>query len=64
MHTATRVWNDQHSVPAIEISVLGEPMTFFVRTVGDPAKVTAAVRRDVQAVDANVPIYNVRTLEE
>jgi len=39
-------------------------MTFFVRTVGDPAKVTAAVRRDVQAVDANVPIYNVRTLEE
>ena len=64
MHTSITVRNDQHSVPAIEISVLGEPMTFFVRTVDDPAKVTAAVRRDVQAVDANVPIFNVQMLEE
>src|SRR5207247_5265710 len=28
-----------------------------------PTKVTAAIRREVQSVDANVPIYNVRTLE-
>ncbi len=42
---------------------LGAPMTLYVRTVGDPAKVTAAIRHEVQAVDANVPIYNVRTLE-
>jgi ABC-type antimicrobial peptide transport system permease subunit len=42
---------------------LGVPMTLYVRTVGDPAKVTSAIRREVQAVDANVPIYNVRTLE-
>jgi predicted permease len=42
---------------------LGEPMTLYVRTVGDPAKMAAAVRREVQAVDANVPVYNVRTLE-
>jgi predicted permease len=42
---------------------LGEPMTLYVRTVGDPAKVTAAIRREVRAVDANRPIYNVRTLE-
>jgi len=38
-------------------------MNLSVRTVGDPAKVTAAIRREVQAVDANVPVYNVRTLE-
>ena len=42
---------------------LGFPMTLYVRTVGDPARVTAAVRREVQAVDANIPIYHVRTLE-
>ena len=42
---------------------LGEPMTLYVRTVGNPAKVTADIRREVRAVDANVPIYNVRTLE-
>jgi ABC-type antimicrobial peptide transport system permease subunit len=40
-----------------------EQMTLQVRTVGDPAKVTAAIRREVQAVDANVPICKVRTLE-
>jgi len=38
-------------------------MNLCVRTVGDPAKVTSAIRREVQSVDANVPIYNVRTLE-
>ena len=38
-------------------------MTLQVRTVGDAAKVTAAVRREVQVVDANVPVYKVRTLE-
>jgi len=40
-----------------------QPMTLCVRTVGDPAKVAGAIRREVRAVDANVPIYNVRTLE-
>jgi predicted permease len=38
-------------------------MTLQVRTVGDPGKMTAAIRREVRAVDANVPIYNLRTLE-
>jgi predicted permease len=38
-------------------------MNLCVRTVGDPAKVTAAIRREVQSVDTNVPVYNIRTLE-
>jgi ABC-type antimicrobial peptide transport system permease subunit len=42
---------------------LDQPMTLQAREVGNPAKVTAAIRREVQAADANVPIYNVRTLE-
>ena len=38
-------------------------MNLCVRTVGDPTKVTAAIRREVQSIDTNVPVYNVRTLE-
>jgi predicted permease len=37
--------------------------TLVVRTSGDPTAVTAAVRQAVQAVDADVPLYQVRTLE-
>jgi len=40
-----------------------EPMTLYARTVGDPTKVATAIRHAVQAVDPNVPVYNVRTLE-
>jgi putative ABC transport system permease protein len=40
-------------------------MTLVVRTAApDPAEMTAAVRREVQAVDPNQPVYNVRTMEE
>ena len=71
-------YKDVREEPRNVIAVRGEPpnvvyvpfeqsvveqMTLYVRTVGDPAKVTAAIRREVQAVDTNVPIYNVRTLE-
>ena len=39
-------------------------MTLHVRTAGEPATMLAAVRREVQALDASLPIYNVKTLEE
>ncbi len=71
-------YKDVREEPRNVIAVRGEPpnvvyvpfeqsvveqMTLLVRTLGDPAKVTAAIRREVQTADANVPIYNVRTLE-
>ncbi len=37
--------------------------TLFVRTVGDPGKAAAGLRREIAAVDRNVPVYHVRTLE-
>ena len=37
--------------------------TFQVRTAGDPLNVVAAIRREVQGVDPNLPIFRVRTLE-
>jgi putative ABC transport system permease protein len=39
-------------------------MTLVVRGGSDPTSLTAAVRREVQAVDPNQPVYNVRTMEE
>jgi putative ABC transport system permease protein len=39
-------------------------LTLVVRTVGDPHDLVAAVRSEVQAMDANAPVYAVRTAEE
>jgi predicted permease len=39
-------------------------MTLVVRTDADPAGVVAALRREVAALDAEVPLFGVRTMEE
>jgi putative ABC transport system permease protein len=39
-------------------------MTLHVRTTGEPGTMLAAVRQQVQALDANLPVYDIRTLEE
>jgi predicted permease len=38
-------------------------MTLVVRTSGDPAAVVATVRRELQAMDPQLPVYNVRTMD-
>jgi putative ABC transport system permease protein len=37
-------------------------MTFVVRTQGDPLALAAAARREVQAIDSDLPLADVRTL--
>jgi predicted permease len=39
-------------------------MALHVRTAGEPGAMLAAVRREVQALDASLPVYNIKTLEE
>ena len=39
-------------------------MSLMARTSVPPATMGGAFRREVQAVDANLPVYNLRTLEE
>jgi predicted permease len=39
-------------------------MALHVRTAGDPNALIAMVRSEVQALDANLPVFNVRTLAE
>ena len=42
-----------------------EPPSFvLMRTKGDPAALAAGLRREVFALDKNVPVYDVKTLEE
>jgi predicted permease len=40
------------------------PMYFVVATQGDPSTVTGAVREALRAVDADLPLSNVRTMEQ
>lgn len=39
-------------------------MTLLVSTAGDPAGLTAAVRRTIQGLDAEVPVNDIQTLQE
>lgn len=42
------------------------PFSFnlIIHTAGDPAQLTSAVRREVQALDKDVPIYNIETMSQ
>ena len=42
----------------------GNFMTFAIRTAGDPASVTPAMRREFGAIDPELPFYGVRTIDE
>jgi putative ABC transport system permease protein len=39
-------------------------ITLVIRTTVEPKSLTAAVRREVQAIDPNQPVYNVNTMEQ
>ncbi len=39
-------------------------LTVFLRTAGNPAGLTEALRREVQAVDSDLPVFGARTLED
>jgi putative ABC transport system permease protein len=42
----------------------GSYLTLVARTVGDPQALIASLRREFQQLDANLPVYNVKTLTE
>ncbi len=39
-------------------------MTLVIRTASDPASFAPAVRRELQAIDPDQPVYNVRSMEQ
>ena len=51
-------------VPHAESPGMGRGAILLVRTRSDPAKATAALREEVRALDADMPLFNIRTLDE
>src|SRR6185436_13803373 len=45
-----------------QTQVVGRGMNVVLRTDGNPAALTAAVRGEIRALDPDLPIYNVRTM--
>ena len=43
---------------------IGRAMNVVLRTSGDPSAIAPAVRREVRALDPDLPIYNVRTMAQ
>ena len=39
-------------------------LSFFVKTDSDPTTITTAIREAVRAVDPEVPVYNIQTMEQ
>jgi putative ABC transport system permease protein len=49
------------------VSVLQAPSfgtNLVVRAAGDPVQLTAAIRSEVQLLDKDLPVYNVKTMEQ
>ncbi len=47
-----------------ERQILRNPMAYVLRTSGDPASLAPPLRRAVARLDAQLPVYEVRTLDE
>ena len=51
-------------VPFLQDASSWRETTFQVRTAGDPLTVVAAIRREVQALEPNLPVFRIKTLEQ
>jgi len=51
-------------VPHVESPGLGRGVILLARTRVDAAKATAAIREEIRALDADMPVFNVRTMDE
>jgi putative ABC transport system permease protein len=58
---------DKEPYPQMYVPAAQQPQragTFVARTSGDPASLAPALRRELAAIDKNLPLYNVRTMEQ
>jgi putative ABC transport system permease protein len=53
-----------NQAPNDMLPFLAPRMNLIVRTTADPLSLTAAVRREVQALDPNQPVFNVSTMQQ
>lgn len=60
----TQLYLPFNQAPDSVLPFLAPRMNIIIRTTADPLNLTAAVRRQVQALDPNQPVYNVSTMEQ
>jgi len=53
-----------NQAPDDMLPFLAPRMNLIIRTTADPLNITAAVRREVQALDPNQPVFNVSTMKQ
>jgi putative ABC transport system permease protein len=51
-------------MPTFQIPRLRRDAVFIARTSGDPASLLTAVRREINEVDADLPVYDLRTMRQ
>jgi putative ABC transport system permease protein len=51
-------------MPIFQIPRLRRDAIFIVRTTADPAALTGAMRQEINAVDPDLPVYNIRTMNQ
>ncbi len=51
-------------MPVFQIPRIRRDAVFIARTTADPASLAAALRREIATVDADLPVYDVRTMKQ
>jgi putative ABC transport system permease protein len=51
-------------MPVFQIPRIRRDAIFIARTTTDPASLAAALRREIGAVDADLPVYDIRTMNQ
>jgi len=51
-------------MPTFQIPRLRREAVFIARTTGDPANLLAVVRQEINEVDADLPVYDLRTMNQ
>jgi predicted permease len=49
-------------IPYVQESFFWRETTFHIRTAADPTQIITAVRQAVREIDANLPLFNIKTL--
>ncbi len=55
---------DSDALPAMYMPTYERSMNLVLRSKADPASLTAAVRKEVQQIDPNQPVAEIRTMEQ
>src|SRR5262245_58921332 len=51
-------------MPVFQIPRIRRDAIFIARTTTDPSSLAGSMRRDIAAVDADLPVYDVRTMNQ